>query len=1179
MPHDPFVDLEIRIQQTQAEGYPIEITLAGQQEFPRGFFASDLLPWFPSGDLVADGQRLFSALLADVKVREAWAQARGQAPQRRIRLRIDPAAAELHALPWELLHDGSNLLSAHADTPFSRYLPIALPWGGGIDQRPIKVLIVIANPDDLQNKYDLLPIDVALEEEILEAAFSPIDPQALQIDFLDAPITLERLEAKLREGYHLLHFLGHGAFNARRGQAALYLQAEDGHARRVIDAELAGMLARQGVQPQLIFFAVCQSATRSSADAYLGLGPKLVAAGVPAVVAMQDMVTVKSARQFSATFYQCLIEHGQADRAVNEARSTLITSGRPDAAVPVLFMRVKSGHLWREEPASAESRSSELMFPAPPEPARPPDQPHFVGRASELAYFSQALDEQHLVVIAGMHGAGKTALASTLVARQTQSRVFWHTVHENEGVVAVVWQLAGFLAYHGQAELWQMLQRAQQTGGPPPPATVLLDYLATLLPGHAYVLCFDDLHFVYADPLLTPFFQRLQPALQAGSLALVIAAETAPPFVQVDAYPPLAGLSLPDAQGLLAQHGLASAADELDHERVHATQSLLLMRNLPGSEIVVNLYARTGGNPLLLTLAADGLKRATNPARFLTQLFNDSDIERFLIKEIDRKLSAAERNVLIALAVLLGYPATRDAIEAVLDGENVRQALSELAQRHLLTVTEGEQGRTYAAQVLVRAFYYDFISRSQRREMHGRAAQYYAIEETDALRAALHYQRAGEYNRSAEQLTMQLWALIGQGHVPIVRQLLEAFTAEQLDAAQWSEVNFACGEVYTLIGERQRAQVSYEAAYALATTSMLRGKVCRGMGNLLRSAAPREALTWLQRGVSELAEERELQADLLIKLSTVQIYLDEYGAARDSVQAGLALLPAADSAIRLGALMNLGVIYSRLGDSAQAIVYHEQALVLGEELNSHFTLIGVWNNLGKDRRRSGDWPGAMAAYQAGLDLARQLGVVSHQIVIGLNLAYLQILRGEIEAAIALLQHNLSLAQTENLKRFELLIQINLAEVALLSDQRDDAEARLNEADRIARAIENQDQLIEIDQRRARLCLLCDDVAAAQSWAQRAVEIADRLGMTLEKGVSLRVLGEVLLAADECDAALAALEQSAALTVSDPYEAACVQRAWSRALRAANPDRAEELLRAARSTFERLGAQWNAANLV
>ena len=340
-------DLEIRIFQHQEQGYPVELTLAGQQEFPRGYLAADILPWASSGDLAADGQQLFEKLLGDKRLSSAWAQACGQSPRRRIRLRVDPTAAELHTLPWELLQEGRVMLSAHTDTPFSRYLPIALPWGGQVTERPIRVLVAISNPDDLEAKYSLPQGDVAMERQALGNALSGTSD--LQADFLDPPVTLERLEEKLRKGYHILHFLGHGAFSAKRNQAALYMQDAEGQARRVLDEELVGMLARQGVQPRLVFLAACQSATRSSADAFLGLGPKLVSVGVPAVVAMQDFVTVETTRKFSAAFYRRLLEHGQVDQAMNEARSTLLTAGRPDAAVPVLFMRLRSGQLWSAE--------------------------------------------------------------------------------------------------------------------------------------------------------------------------------------------------------------------------------------------------------------------------------------------------------------------------------------------------------------------------------------------------------------------------------------------------------------------------------------------------------------------------------------------------------------------------------------------------------------------------------------------------------------------------------------------------------------------------------------------------------------------------------------------------------------------------------------------------------------
>ncbi len=342
-------DLEIRIFQCRDEGYPVEITLGGQQEFPPGILSADILPWISSGNPVDDGKKLFDMLLADGELRSAWAEARGQAPQRRIRLRVDPAAAKLHALPWELLQENNVLLSANAATPLARYLPVALPWSGEVEERPIRVLIVISNPDDVESKYNLAQLDVTVEREILESAFDELDPDELEVVFLDQPVTIESIEEALRDGYHVLHYLGHGAFSKRRGQAALYLQNDEGNTQIVTDDILIGMLARQQERPRLIFLAACQSAVRSTADAFAGLGPKLVAAGVPAVVAMQDFVAIETARKLSATFYQRLTEHGTADLAMNEARSTLVTAGRADAAVPVLFMRLKSGQVWSGE--------------------------------------------------------------------------------------------------------------------------------------------------------------------------------------------------------------------------------------------------------------------------------------------------------------------------------------------------------------------------------------------------------------------------------------------------------------------------------------------------------------------------------------------------------------------------------------------------------------------------------------------------------------------------------------------------------------------------------------------------------------------------------------------------------------------------------------------------------------
>ena len=132
-----------------------------------------------------------------------WDIACGKSPHRRVRLWIDPDAPELHALPWELLHDGKTWLAADAATPFSRYLPSDVPWGGLITGRPIRILSVISTPADLA-QYNLAPLDVDAERALLTAALGDLAPAHFHLEHLDTPATLERLERALASAPHVL---------------------------------------------------------------------------------------------------------------------------------------------------------------------------------------------------------------------------------------------------------------------------------------------------------------------------------------------------------------------------------------------------------------------------------------------------------------------------------------------------------------------------------------------------------------------------------------------------------------------------------------------------------------------------------------------------------------------------------------------------------------------------------------------------------------------------------------------------------------------------------------------------------------------------------------------------------------------------------------------------------------
>ena len=346
-------DVEIRLLPCEEKGYPVEIevgTETGAQHFPRGYAAANTLPTLSSSASDSQqGLRLWQWLLADPILQQAWIKLATDYPQRRLRLRLDASAPELHPLAWELLNDSQITLAASTQTPFSRYLAVETRPQAPIEDNPVRILIAVANPEGLE-KFSLTPVNVEQEWALMSAAAS--DPR-FALTFLPAPVTLERLESELRQGYHILHLVAHGQMARSGKHAFLYLADGQNQAKAIKDDDFIAMLNRflggANVTPdtslRLIYLSSCQTATRNPAEAFRGLAPRLVAAGFAAVVAMQDLVPVVTAQAFAQTFYEQLAQCGQVDAAANSARSRLITAQLPGAAIPVLFSRLRNNQL------------------------------------------------------------------------------------------------------------------------------------------------------------------------------------------------------------------------------------------------------------------------------------------------------------------------------------------------------------------------------------------------------------------------------------------------------------------------------------------------------------------------------------------------------------------------------------------------------------------------------------------------------------------------------------------------------------------------------------------------------------------------------------------------------------------------------------------------------------------
>jgi CHAT domain len=268
---------------------------------------------------------------------------------RRIIVQIDPKDARmapLLRLPWELACNPANgqFLSLAESYTLFRYMDVGHSSRPASVMLPLRVLAVLSSPTD-----EKVPLDLAAERQKIETSWGMCS--GVVVDFLEEA-TCSALEKRLTDqSYHVLHYMGHGAFDDATGQGALVMEDDEGKRVLVSGAELAGIVAKAGTL-QLVFLNACntaQSSEDTSHDVFAGVAASLSATGaVPAVLAMQFAISDKAAIVFAESFYKRIVAEEPADVAVAGARRALVEAhpGTLEWVTPVLYMRTLDGRLF-----------------------------------------------------------------------------------------------------------------------------------------------------------------------------------------------------------------------------------------------------------------------------------------------------------------------------------------------------------------------------------------------------------------------------------------------------------------------------------------------------------------------------------------------------------------------------------------------------------------------------------------------------------------------------------------------------------------------------------------------------------------------------------------------------------------------------------------------------------------
>jgi hypothetical protein len=322
----------------------------------------------PEMELARDyGRRLFEAVFTgDVYAgfRLSSDQARLEGKGLRLQLRIKDA--RLASLPWEYLYNpGLNrFLSQGNDTPVVRCIDIPEPVRPLEAALPLKVLVVIANPRDLPL------LDTEGEWQRLNSSLAPLVARCqVKVERLEKPC-LEALQMRLRSGgpYHVLHFVGHGAFDEQNQDGLLVFEAANG-AVQMVNGQRLGTILHNHPSLRLAVLNACEGGRTSQEDPFAGVAQSLVQQGLPAVIAMQYPITDGAALTFAREFYAALADGFSLDAALAEARVAIFASGNDiEWGTPILFMRSPDQNLFDFEKASSSEKPT--IGQAPPKASR-----------------------------------------------------------------------------------------------------------------------------------------------------------------------------------------------------------------------------------------------------------------------------------------------------------------------------------------------------------------------------------------------------------------------------------------------------------------------------------------------------------------------------------------------------------------------------------------------------------------------------------------------------------------------------------------------------------------------------------------------------------------------------------------------------------------------------------------
>lgn len=591
----------------------------------------------------------------------------------------------------------------------------------------------------------------------------------------------------------------------------------------------------------------------------------------------------------------------------------------------------------------------------------------FFGREAELESLSEAIQQNHVVIIGGIAGIGKTHLAAEFVRQVNQKySIIWLECKPSLQLEQFLAGLARHFESHFNDPSLHSVLRSPNTD-----ESQRFVSSVELIDTYSCMLVWDGFD-QNANQSFLPLLEACSNRLQSGKL-IVTTREWIDP-IEYD---------------LLNPPYCIPTISRLEEEASIDLLKRLGVEDYP-DERLIQAYHRVDGHPKFLTILAGLSKKHPLPSLLEELPYVPNQVHRYLKKRVFDDLEATPKRLLEELAILR-IPFHISVIKCLISEPDCYDAFDVLCSRFLVTIQNQDNKQTYQIHDLLREFAISKISASDLATIHANLHSYYErlpekryLDLYESIYHALNANLLDEADKTINEL-------IGSANYFGAYDLTLEYSNELLKDERIQNqglIYHARGRALRFKGQYSEALDAYQSAVDFALTEEHKEKAKMEIASVLVKRFEQQEETALDdlQLAKDYYTEMTHSSDPEIRIQAMGV-LGSLNAKEDAEEGIAQMREALSLAESSNMLRNVAFLYHSLGlayealkdDSSQAIHSYEKSLSI-QDNEDKFGPVNpeAWTathlRLGQLYSEEGRLIDALKSYKACVKVERALGL-------------------------------------------------------------------------------------------------------------------------------------------------------------------------------------------------------------